>query len=191
MRLLTIILLGAILSSCSTSKKDEKDDDFKRYLSSLETLQTPVTFDTKNGIYARSKDYDTTLYKKFKHAWAFGPYGKIFENDSVVFTVDITAGDVLVPLIMTFDQRGHKLDSLNPYEKAGSDMGYESYEYVVINDKKEIIVTDSTRTWDLNEKRDDIIEGSDRLTVDTVIYKVDDKGKFRKVVKSASSQHQL
>ena len=43
---------------------------------------------------------------------------------------------------------------------------------------KEIIVIDSTTTWDLNE--DDTIEGTEKLTVDTVTYKIDKKGKIKK-----------
>jgi hypothetical protein len=180
MRHFTIILL-TFLISCSTSKERNTGDDFRKYLNSLDNLEVPVTFDTKNDLKVKSRNYDTTLFQLFKHAWSMGPHGKIFEGDSIVVIVDITAGDVLVPLIMTFNQQGQKLDSLNPYDKAGADMGYESYEFVTINDNKEIVVTDSTRTWDLNADKSDIVEGSEKLTVDTVIYKIDKRGKIIKI----------
>jgi len=109
-----------------------------------------------------------------------GPHGKIFENDSIVVLVDISPGDVVVPLLTTFNQHGQKLDSLNPWIKSGGDIGYESYEFLTINDKKEIIVIDSTTTWDLNEDEDYTIEGTEKLTVDTVTYKIDKKGKIIK-----------
>ena len=181
MRYLTILLIAVVLNSCTTDKNKKADDNFKTYLSSLDKLETPVRFDTKNELKARSRNYDTLLFKKFKHAWSMGPHGKIFDNDSVIVIVDITAGDVLVPLFTTFNKQGQKLDSLNPYSRAGIDMGYECYEFVTIIESKEIIVTDSTRTWDLNEDESDIIENSDKLTVDTVIYKINDKGKIVKV----------
>jgi hypothetical protein len=178
---LTTILLTLVLFSCSTNKDTNPNNDFQTYLKSLDKLETPLTFDTKrNEIQVLSQNYDTTLFKIFKHAWSVGPHGKIFENDSIVVLVDISPGDVVVPLLTTFNQRGQKLDSLNPWNKSGGDIGYESYEFVTINDKKEIIVIDSTTTWDLNEDEDDTIEGTEKLTVDTVTYKIDKKGKIIK-----------
>jgi hypothetical protein len=178
---LTTTLLTLTLFSCSTNKDTNPKNDFQTYLRSLDKLETPLTFDTKrNEIQVLSQNYDTTLFKIFKHAWSMGPHGKIFENDSIVVLVDISPGDVVVPLLTTFNQHGQKLDSLNPWIKSGGDIGYESYEFLTINDKKEIIVIDSTTTWDLNEDEDDTIEGTEKLTVDTVTYKIDKKGKIIK-----------
>jgi hypothetical protein len=52
-----------------------------------------------------------------------------------------------------------------------------SKEFVTINENKEIIVTDSTTKWKLSDKMDRI-DDSKTTTTDTVIYKVDDLGKF-------------
>jgi hypothetical protein len=180
MRLLTIIFTWTILVSCSAKKQTNTDNDFKRYLNSLELLETPVSFDAKRGIKVRSQNYDTGLFKKFKYNGSVGPQGKIFDRDSVVMIVEILAGDFVIPLLTTFDQEGRPLDTLNPYDKSGVDMGYECYEFVTVTDKKEIIVTDSTRRWNFNSDTTNIIEGTAKLTVDTVIYKVDKKGKFIK-----------
>jgi hypothetical protein len=98
-----------------------------------------------------------------------------------VIVVEILAGDVVVPLLRTFDREGRPLDSLNPYSKSGVDMGFECYEFVTVTDKKEIIVIDSTRNWDLNADKTNVIEGTAKLTVDTVIYKIEKDGKFRKL----------
>ena len=179
---LTTILLTTILLSCSTNKDTNLNNDFQTYLNSLDKLETPLTFDTRsNEIPVRSQNYDTTLFKKYKHTWSVGPHGKIFENDSIIVLVDISPRDVVVPILTTFNQHGEKLDSLNPWNKSGGDIGYESYEFVTINDKKEIIVVDSTKTWDLNKEEDDIIEGTEKLTVDTVTYKIDKKGRIIKI----------
>lgn len=173
------------MTSCSTEKEKSASEDkneFTAYLKSLDELETPVTFDTKrNQIKVRSANYDTSLFKIYKYAGAMGPHGKIFENDSIVVLVDIVVGDVVVPVITTFNQRGQKRDSLNPWKKSGSDIGYWSYEFLTVNNKKEIIVIDSTTTSTLNEEGSDIIEGTEKLTVDTVIYKIDKNGKIVKM----------
>lgn len=154
------------------------------YLKSLDNLETPVNFDTKqHDSKVLSQNYDTALFKVFKYAGSMGPYGKIFINDSIIVIIDISIGDVVVPVLTTFNQHGQKLDSINPWSKSGWDIGYESYEFLTINDKKEIIVIDSTRTSELNKEGDDIIEGTEKLTVDTVIYKIDKSGKIVKTTR--------
>jgi hypothetical protein len=180
MRYLIIIIWTLMLVSCSRQKEVKSTNDFATYLGSLDSLETPVKFDTKTELKSKSERYDTALFKKYKHAWASVPYGKIFENDSIVVLVDVGVGDILVPLITTFTQQGDKLDSINPYDKAGADMGYLSYEFVTINSNKEIIVTDSTKTWKLNKDETDVIQGTERLTLDTVIYRINNQGKIIK-----------
>ncbi len=152
MRIITSIFIVTFLLACST-KNATVDNDFEQYLESLDLLQTPVSFNVKRGLKAKSLNYDKALFKKFKQEWSVGPQGKLFDKDSVVLVVEILAGDMVVPLLRTFDREGRPLDSLNPYIKSGVDMGFECYEFVTVTDKKEIIVTDSTRNWDLNAEK--------------------------------------
>ncbi|MCU0349772.1 MAG: hypothetical protein MUF43_02930 [Flavobacterium sp.] len=178
---LTIAFLTSIFCSCSTSRDSNSKSDFLTYSESLEKLNTPISFDTKgNNIKVLFKNYDTAMFEVFRYAGCIRPHGKIFVNDSIVVLVDIAAGDVIVPVLTTFNLQGQKLDSINPWNKSGWGIGYESYEFLTINDKKEIVVIDSTTTSELNETEDHIIEGTEKLTVDTVIYVIDKRGKIIK-----------
>src|SRR5437879_12004861 len=166
-----------IIFSCSGKKETIQTKDFQRYLSSLDSLKTPIIFNTQTQLGDFSKKFDSALFKKFKNQWAFKPYGKLFVTDRIAVTVDITAGDILTPILMTFDSEGNKLDSMNLYKSAGQFMGYESNELVTI-DKREIVTIRSVRRWELNERRNNIIQGSDQLTVDTVVFKINGHGKI-------------
>ena len=94
-------------------------------------------------------------------------------------TVDLSIGDIgLVPFLTSYDLDGNKLDSLGPYKKSGWDMGYEAVEYVTFNSDLTILVADTVKRWKLNEDETDIIVDSVKVTIDTVIYRLSDKGKF-------------
>jgi hypothetical protein len=160
--------------------KTETSNNFQIYLNALTDLKTPLVLSTQNELGEISPDIDSLVYARYKHHGASRPYGLLFRNDSIVMTVDIIVGDILVPVITTFNQSGQKLDSLRLYQKAGWDLGLEADEFVTITSDKKIIITDSIRRWDLNAERDDIIEGTERLTVDMVIYQVGSDGKFLK-----------
>jgi hypothetical protein len=182
MRLLTLIFTWTILVSCSSNGHRETKSEFEKYLGTIGTLQTPVTFDSKTGIHTGSKQkFDSVLFLKYRHRWALKPIGKILHGDSVVLILDLVIGDVVVPILTTFDKKGIKLDSLNPYSRAGVDMGYECYEFGTITNDRDIMIVDSTRRWDLNKEETNIVNGTDKLTVDTIIYRIDNKGKFLKV----------
>ena len=179
MKLGSIFCLVA-LTSCSVNRETKTASDFERYLNSLQEIKLPVSFDTKTDLITYSPAFDTALFSKYKHQDASAPYGRLAVKDSVITIIEIVPGDVLIPLICTFDMAGNKLDSLNPYNKAGADMGYESYEFVTLNKSNEIIVRDSTWTWDLNADGTDILEETESLSVDTVIYRVERNGRIIK-----------
>lgn|GEM_PF-5427398 len=189
MKLLLAILLTAILYSCHTSRRDE----FKKYLNSIETLSVPLRLDQELN-RLRSKSFDSVLFAKYVHKnkpneW-LRPHGKLFENDSIVLVIDGNGSDLMNPygrehfqlydpLFITFDQEGHKLDSLIPYSHfAQSEYGYNCTEFVTITPAKEIMIIDSV-TLSAFDRKQNIIKGSAKLTVDTVIYKIDKAGKFK------------
>ena len=176
-----VILFVTLLLSCARTIDDKSQGDFDRYLSSLEELKTPLKFNCKGGVGIRSNNYDTALWQKYKYRGSTWPCGRMFSKDSIIMTVEVGLGDFLWPLLMTFDRAGHKLDSLSVYQRSGMDMGYESCEYVTITDKQEIVVTDSTTRWDINKAGDDVVEGTQKVTVDTVIYKIDIHGRFKRI----------
>lgn len=173
-----IILIGLVLTSCSTNTERQKSNEFELYLATLEELRVP----SNSILSVRSDNYDTALWTKFKHgSGSSWPCGKIFFGDSVVMTIEIGVGDILWPSLMTYDRAGLILDRLSPYKRTGIDIGYESSEYLAIDTKGDIMVIDSTTTWDINSTGDDIVDGTQKLTVDTVIYRIDKDGKFNMV----------
>jgi hypothetical protein len=57
-------------------------------------------------------------------------------------------------------------------------MGYEAVEYITVNKDMTVLVADTVKTWKLNEDETNIINDSVTVTIDTVIYRLSDKGKF-------------
>ncbi len=188
-KLLTGLFLAIfIITSCSNRQSDKSDndkidqstgenlraDDFLKYLKSLKELKTPLTID---NIEEEPIGYDSVLFAKYKHKSSIWPYGQIV-NGQIISTIEVTIGeDRFSPVIMTYTKDGQKIDSLLPYKKTGWDIDYLSNEYLTINEKKEIIVTDSTTKWKLSDKMERI-EDSKTTTIDTVTYRIDELGKI-------------
>ena len=145
----------------------------------MDNISIPLNHSLTKDFPNISKNYDSIGFKKYKHIWTYKPLGKLFKTDSIVVLVDLSIGDDgFVPFITTFDLFGVKLDSLGPYEKSGSDMGYDAVEYLSITKDRSIIVTDTVKTWKLNEDESDIIEDSLTVTSDTTIYWISNNGKI-------------
>jgi len=187
--LLTGLVLTILIISCSNKQPDNANndqlnqstgenlsaDDFFNYLKSIKKLKTPVTID---NLDYEPVGYDSVLFVKYKSKSSSWPYGQIVDNGQIISTIEVTIGeDRFAPIIITYTKDGQKIDSLLPYKKTGWDIDYLSREYLTINEKKEIIVTDSTTKWKLSDKMNRI-DDSKTTTTDTVIYKVDDLGKF-------------
>ncbi|GHM98930.1 hypothetical protein WSM22_04200 [Cytophagales bacterium WSM2-2] len=185
-QLFLVSIVVVILLSCSSPK-----DEFRNYLNSIETIQAPSNLEAELR-KVRSKNYDTVLFARFEHDKGKDsrkPHGKLFENDSIILIIEGTdlssiggaVGYQLVdPILFTFDREGHKLDSLNPYSSfSQTEYGYQCTEFVTLEKNKQISIIDSIKLWAFNKKNSEIIPGSEKLTVDSVVYKIDGKGKFR------------
>jgi hypothetical protein len=153
--------------------------EFDEYVSSLEELQLPFSLDSINDYKKHSTDYNKDLFLKFKHKWALSPYGVLFQEGGITGILYVTVGDALVPIITTYKRDGAIISDLNPYEKSGHDIGYHSSANVLITEDKRIIIVDSTTTYDLNEAKDDILRGTQKLTIDTTVYKVTADGQIK------------
>jgi hypothetical protein len=174
-------MLSIVTIQCTKDKPaTQSADNFTTYLESLDQIDIPFEFNTRDGLKGQSENYDTALFSKYKHAWSVAPYGRIAQSDDLVKTIEVVIGDMVVPVLMIYDKTGVKLDSLNPLDKAGGDIGYQSDEYVAFY-ADQVIVIDSTRTAELNAEKDGIIEGTWKLTVDTAVYQIDKSGKIKKV----------
>ena len=156
-----------------------KNSDFKKYIESLDQIPLPLKHSLTGEFPKLSEKYDKQGFEKYKHVWTSQPLGLLYKTEKNIVTVDLSIGDIgLVPFLTSYDLNGNKLDSLGPYKKSGWDLGYEAVEYVTFNRDLTILVADTVKRWKLNEDETDIIEDSVKVTIDTVIYKLSDKGKF-------------
>ncbi len=171
-------LIGLIfIVSCST-----KDNDFKKYVGQLETLKTPISFGTMRFPEQQTKKtYDRDLFLKFGNLTAHEVYGKVFEDEKSIGIIYTVIGDINVPILMTYDKQGNKIDSLNLFENAsGFDVVSETYEYVTFNPDKTIQVIDSTKTWTTDVSGEERILETEKLTIDTLTHFVNEDGKIVK-----------
>lgn len=187
-----IILVLGILSCNSTDKKKQlqnandstatgliRNPDFKKYIESLDQIPLPLNHSSIGKFSKLSEKYDKQGFEKYKHVWTSQPLGLLYKTDKYFVTVDLSIGDIgLAPFLTSYDLDGNKLDSLGPYKKSGWDMGYEAVEYVTFNSNLTVLVADTVKRWKLNEDETDIVEDSVTVTIDTVIYRLSDKGKF-------------
>jgi hypothetical protein len=189
-KLIYLLLSLFLIISCSIKKSDSDNKAaFDKYVKSLNQITLPLHHSSHEGEFSNvSKLYDTVGFEKYKHVWTSMPLGKLYENDSIVVLVDLSYGDFgQVPFITSFDRNGNKIDSLGPYKKTGSDMGYSAVEYVTFYKDWTIVVADSVKVWKLNSDESDIIPNSETITIDTTYYKIDKLGKIIQVVSGCNN----
>ncbi|WP_044205606.1 hypothetical protein [Flammeovirga sp. OC4] len=175
MKNLVILLFSISIVSCTKEKKG-----FSDYLESLDQLELPLTFNLNSKMDA-SKNYDTALFEKYKHSWAYAPYGIAFKNDSIVGLIEYSIGDNgLVPLLTTLDNKGNKIDSLNLLGNVWfGEEGQTLVSTVVKNDLK-IVLTDSSKSWQVDEDYN-IIPNTTELKVLIFTYQVIENGKIKRI----------
>jgi hypothetical protein len=173
----TIIIGLIILVSCSKT-----DNDFEKYLGQLNSISTPTSFGSMT--YPNkdtSDDYDAGLFEKFKSYSAFMVYGKMYEDEKTAGIIYTVIGDYNVPILMTYDKSGNKIDSLNLFENSsGFNFDSETFEFVTIYPDRRIQVIDSTKTWTMEDNGEDRIEGTEKVTVDTITYLIRTDGQIIK-----------
>jgi len=113
MRPLIILLL---ISSCgrqtgkldNTTLTDNKDAGLYSLLDKLPKLKTPLTFNSGRQIIIDSLlGGDNELIKKIRTIDpGFNPYAKIYQTDDFIAVITISAADILMPVLATFDKKG-------------------------------------------------------------------------------------
>jgi hypothetical protein len=127
------------------------------------------------------KSVNESLFNKYKYVDAANVYGTIFKNDKIVAIIYTVNGDVSVPVLVTYDKRGNRIDSLNLFENAsGFNLETETYVTSTFYADKSIQEIDSISTWTLNNKGDDRIPESEIIKVDTLKYVITESGKIIK-----------
>lgn len=167
-----MILSGALVMSC---QKADPAGEFNTYLSSIETLNTPLTV----GLAKPSLNFDTTLYKKFKHPDAEKPVGKLPVSDSIVLLIE-QSNFSEQNIIRTASTSGRAVDTKVLYAKTedcSSDYGHSCGRVIYIDNNKLITVTDSIRQSKISDKGE-IVIGSERLRVWQRTWTIDNGGYF-------------
>lgn len=167
------------LFGCNTKTNTSS---FDKYLSQLESLKTPVTFKTIQYPERKTADnYDTALFEKYKLNEAESAYGKVYSDETGAGIIYTVPADVAVPVLVTYNKQGNKIDSLGLFENA-SGVGLETEVYVraVYLPNKTIKIIDSTVKWKLDKTGGDRIEGSESFTIDSSQYIIDNSGKISK-----------
>ncbi|WP_343913778.1 hypothetical protein [Aquimarina litoralis] len=170
-----ILLLSIIIFSC---KKEERG--FHDYLRSLDTLVLPQKF-SLNSRMNPSKNHDSILFKKYKHRWTHAPYGIAFNNERIVGIIEYSIADNgLAPFLITFDNNGNKIDSLNILGNSSFGMKGQTLESAILDTNLKLVVIDSSKSWqiDINENK---IANTTELKVSKTTYKILKNGKIKKM----------
>lgn len=185
MRGLLLILVFPILNACSFGKREvtsEKQETkkilFHQYLETLKQIQIPTNL-TKS-LSADGTVYEYGDYTKFKTIWSDKPFGKLFWKDDKAVTIDLQIGSSYAPVLVVYDKVGHKLDSLYPMIKIDSGIDFEITEEVYVNQNRNILVMCLTERWQLSSDSSRI-EHTKITTRDTIVYALNNSGRFYKV----------
>src|SRR3954447_26740285 len=90
----------------------KRSTDFEKYSKQLEPLSTPLVVKTIEYPERKAlENYDSALFEKYKLRDAQAPYGKIYDDNNITGIVYTVAGDIAVPVLVTYDKAGRKTDS--------------------------------------------------------------------------------
>ncbi len=177
MKALIYFFILLLFVGCSS-----KHGDFETYLSQIKSVSTPVKFWTLGYTDNKMKSIpDERLFDKYKYCYANETFGKIYNGNKSVGIIYTVYGDMYVPVLVTYSNKGEKVDSISLFDNAsGFNLEKETMVSVTLFPDKTIREINSTFTWTLNEAKDDRIPGSDKLSIDTITYLVSDDGKIEK-----------
>jgi hypothetical protein len=157
------------------------DTMFDDYIKSLDTIPLPFKHSCSDAQFAEmSVHFDSAGFKKYKEADCIQPLGILFNDDTIIVTVDLSNADFCkAPFLVSFDKKGNKLDSLNLYQNAFADTDAASRPYFRVDKDKSIVIIDTTKKWKVGQF-DKVVPGSETTTIDSTMYFLSEKGKFIK-----------
>ena len=170
-----VILTILILTGCGQT------NDFDDYLSQVEKIETPITFNSEN--YPGTTKYQTykkELFDKFKKKGSIELQGLMYNEKHFVGLIFNIIADNNIPFLVTYDKEGNKIDSLTLFPNAIYSLNKETVDEVTFYSDKRIQIISKTKTWDLNDTGDEIVEGTEKNITDTILVTVD---KFGRVIK--------
>jgi hypothetical protein len=176
-----IIAICLLLFGCSSNHSKNNSDikanfEFKEIYQKLPVIQLPLKIQTtgENGFVPEiNPTSDETLKSRFGFNGYASVYGRLFENDKFCSILIYLPTDVGTPVIMTYDNKGVKLDSIALFDDRPADMmGLVSRESVVISKDGLVHFTDSSTYLDTNDK-------PLKSEINKKIISIDSTGHFR------------
>ncbi|MBK8367664.1 MAG: hypothetical protein IPL10_09655 [Bacteroidetes bacterium] len=173
--LLSVIVLIIICASCR--KEVSQQEKFSTFFNTIPDLKLP--FITDSGEDLQAVFYPDTIYNEFVGDNVYGIYGKTKINDSIFGIVYLNPGDIVFPLLVTYNSTGKKIDELALLNLPGGSSGYNAngISYLVMKSNLEIQITDSVNTFE-RDSLEEIIETSRKTEVMIENYKVNGVGKI-------------
>ncbi|QNR22573.1 hypothetical protein [Croceimicrobium hydrocarbonivorans] len=144
------LLFIGLLAACQNPAERKQVQAFDQYLASLDQLEIPFNCNSNPHfeLKLKSQNFNPELHAKFKYQWATEPLGILFQDSTKVLVVDLVPGDIaMVPVFMSYDLKGNKLDSLNPWDKSGWDPWYQGVEYLTVTKGRTIEIVDTVNQW--------------------------------------------
>ena len=184
--LLYFIILIIVCVSCH--KEVSQQEKFSAFLNTVPDLKFP--FQTNSNEELQTKFGVDTTYKEFINESANKVYAKFTINDSIYGVVFLVAGDIVFPLLTTYNKSGKKIEELALVNIPGGSDGYNANgtSYLVMKSNSDIKITDTVNTFE-RDSLEEIIETSRKTEVLIENYSVGADGKFLKKELSHENKH--
>ena len=175
MKQLTLILLLAILMSCSNGSRtpspdqvdsvkagirnnESSEDTFMKFVTRLPKVNLPFEIYCEKCCDHPAFDRENELIVRYIPAGA-NPIGLIFKNKNNVGVLATYAGDMLIPVVIIFDLAGKKTDEKSFMKGwCGRDLEILGLQYFRINSDLTMNATDTTYSFALDKKSHEIVD---------------------------------
>ncbi|MDF2451003.1 MAG: hypothetical protein K0S26_507 [Bacteroidota bacterium] len=163
-----------ILFSCQQHKTE--NNKFLNYVATIPDLELP--FITDSNFDLQSKLEIDSAYSEY-NSEIQGVYGKRKVNDSIYFVINLLASDIVFPELVTYTDKGKKIDELSLVNCPGGSSGYDETgsSYLHFDKNLNITITDSIETF-TRDTVGVIVESSRKQRVEIHRYKVEPNGKL-------------
>lgn len=164
--LLSLIILLCLNAACNRVIADNRkaksnetelpcENSFETYLAQLRTISLPLSYDTQPDSAGQSLEIigeRPNGFQQFGHSAATENLGLLARVGEFTVIADLVVGDYSNTIVLSsFNNKGVKVDSLNPHKTSGWDPLYLGVEYVEIRKGIELIVFDTVQRWQADE----------------------------------------
>lgn len=166
----------------STSEQSRSPKtDFEVYLHSIPELGTPFSIRCDGEFTYANEVVPDSLWQKFRPEGFPDVMAKISYNDSIVGVIYVYPADFALPLLMTYNDRGIPIDSLQLIDRyCGLEYESEGYGWVRINGHQ-IELSDTTKYWARDEEHE-LIPNTNRTEMRKATFEVAPNGQIIKLL---------